>query len=1019
MWSIDFAMYLKRLEIQGFKSFANKTSLDFLPPKDGRFSITAVVGPNGSGKSNVTDAIRWVMGETSMKSLRGKKSEDVIFSGSETKGQLGAAEVTMVLDNADNTVGLDYPEIVITRRLYRSGETEYLINNNTVRLLDVHLLLAKAQFAQHGYTLVGQGTIDKLLTVSIQERKDFLDEASGIKEYQIRHHQAVLKLARTEENMNQAQTLMTEVEPRLKLLARQVKKLEKRQELEVALREAQEKYYATLAESNNTDCKNVDDKLKIVDGRYQETFKLLQETQSELATLARSSSRDELFDELQSKHQEAVRAKNELERQLAILQGQMQSEYREAGKQNLNWLNNKIEELKLKTDEMDATYREAEKVKLLSEEELTTEKKKIQQLGEERARLILQISELQNRRMTGESEKNYWQWSGLTAVKAVKEARENFGKLFGLVAELAEVDEEHRLALEVAAGSHMTSLVVEDESTASRAIEYLRREKLGVATFLPLTKIGERYGGREIDSYVSAPGVRGRAIELLRFNEKFRNIFSFVLGDTLVVDDLAAAEKVGVGQVRMVTLQGDLIERSGVMKGGYRSSQRRSISFSGELSLNSGERLHELEEKIKVLQGNLSDLEKENERITAGVLGKEVAYKTAEARAELLLQDRHNIEKELAGLSRELEISSLAPADRSVALAKLQEDKNKLDNDLKAAEEKVGSLSSEIGDFNRREEEKKQRVFALQEKMQKEQAEVNNILAERQDLKIEMARLETKKEDLEREVEREMNAVLASIIERNPPTIKMELLPEVADDIQKLKYQLSLIGGIDEEVTKEYTETKEKYEFLSSQLTDLGQAIGDLGKMIEELDSLMKKKRETAFKKIRKEFDRYFKVLFGGGKAELEEVYGDVVEEGEEENMVEEVENLKPKRREKILTGIDVIVNPPGKKIKHINSLSGGERTLTSIALICAILHCNPSPFVVLDEVEAALDESNTMKFAAIMSELATQSQFIIITHNRVTMHSANALYGVVMGGDGISKLLSVKMEDVPEYEEK
>jgi len=378
-----------------------------------------------------------------------------------------------------------------------------------------------------------------------------------------------------------------------------------------------------------------------------------------------------------------------------------------------------------------------------------------------------------------------------------------------------------------------------------------------------------------------------------------------------------------------------------------------------------------------------------------------------------------NIEKELAGLSRELEISSLAPADRSVALAKLQEDKNKLDNDLKAAEEKVGSLSSEIGDFNRREEEKKQRVFALQEKMQKEQAEVNNILAERQDLKIEMARLETKKEDLEREVEREMNAVLASIIERNPPTIKMELLPEVADDIQKLKYQLSLIGGIDEEVTKEYTETKEKYEFLSSQLTDLGQAIGDLGKMIEELDSLMKKKRETAFKKIRKEFDRYFKVLFGGGKAELEEVYGDVVEEGEEENMVEEVENLKPKRREKILTGIDVIVNPPGKKIKHINSLSGGERTLTSIALICAILHCNPSPFVVLDEVEAALDESNTMKFAAIMSELATQSQFIIITHNRVTMHSANALYGVVMGGDGISKLLSVKMEDVPEYEEK
>ncbi len=1013
-------MYLKRLEIQGFKSFANKTILDFLPPKDGRFSITAVVGPNGSGKSNVTDAIRWVMGEQSMKSLRGKKGEDVIFSGSETKGQLGAAEVTMVLDNADNTVGLDYPEIVITRRLYRSGETEYLINNNPVRLLDVHLLLAKAQFAQHGYTLVGQGTIDKLLTVSIQERKDFLDEASGIKEYQIRHHQAELKLARTRENMTQAETLMTEVEPRLKLLARQVKKLEKRQELELALREAQEKYYATLAEANVNDCQILEEKLKVVDGRYQTTFKLLQETQSELATLARASSRDELFDELQTKHQEAVRGKNDLERQLAILQGQMQSEYREAGKQNLNWLSNKIEELKLKLGEVEASYREADKEKVLSEQGFDTEKKKLQQLSEDRARLILQISELQTRRLTGESEKNYWQWSGLTAVKAVKEARENFGKIYGLLAELAEVDEEYRLALEVAAGSHLTSLVVEDESTASRAIEYLRREKLGVATFLPLTKISERYGGRDIDSFVNGEGVRGRAIELLRFNEKFRNIFSFVLGDTLVVDDLSAAERVGVGQVRMVTLQGDLIERSGVMKGGYRANQRRSISFSGELSLNSGERLHEIEEKIKVLQSNLSDLERDSEVLKTTILEREVAFKTAEARCVMIDSDRKNLEKELSGLNRELEMSTLAPEERSLALAQLQTEKENLDKELLKAEEIVVKLSTEISDFNRREEEKKQRVFALQEKMQKEQTEVNNILSERQEMKIELARLETKKEDLERELEREMNLTLAAILDRKPPVVPSEKLPEVADDIQKLKYQLSLIGGIDEEVTKEYEETKEKYEFLSSQLTDLGSAISDLEKMIEELDSLMKKKRESAFKKIRKEFDRYFKVLFGGGSAELEEVYGEIQDEGEEGMPVDNTEEeVKPKKSLKVLTGIDVIVNPPGKKIKHINALSGGERTLTSIALICAILHCNPSPFVVLDEVEAALDEANTMKFAEIMGELSTQSQFIVITHNRVTMHSANALYGVVMGGDGISKLLSVKMEDVPAFEAK
>ena len=245
-------MYLKRLEIQGFKSFAPKTVLDFLPPKDGRFSITAIVGPNGSGKSNISDAIRWVMGEQSLKTLRGKKSEDIIFSGSEIKGQLGVAEVTLVLDNSDKRVLEDYSEIVVTRRFYRSGEGEYLINNKQARLYDIHLLLAQAQFAQGSYSVVGQGMIDRLLISSPTDRKDFLDEAAGIKEFQIKQHQAELKLRHTEENMLQAERLLAEVEPRLKILARQVKKLEKRQEVELELREVQEKYYGTIYHKNKT-----------------------------------------------------------------------------------------------------------------------------------------------------------------------------------------------------------------------------------------------------------------------------------------------------------------------------------------------------------------------------------------------------------------------------------------------------------------------------------------------------------------------------------------------------------------------------------------------------------------------------------------------------------------------------------------------------------------------------------------------------------------------------------------------
>jgi len=326
--------------------------LDFLPYKNGHFSITAVVGPNGSGKSNISDAVRWVMGEQSMKALRGKKNEDVIFGGSETKGQLGAAEVTMVLDNSDGRLMADYPEITVSRRLYRSGEGEYYVNNNPVRLIDVHLLFAKAQFAQHSYSVVGQGMIDRLLTVGPAERKDFLDEASGIKEFQIKQHQADLKLSRTAENIEQAERLMQEVEPRLKILARQVKKLEKRQEVELKLRESQEKYYSSVYLANKRDLDSYLAKLSGVETEYRDAFKNLEEIQAELAELAHASTRQDIFAELQVKYQILIREKNDLERQHAIKDGQMHAEYNMAGRQNISWTENKVSELKLRHDSL-------------------------------------------------------------------------------------------------------------------------------------------------------------------------------------------------------------------------------------------------------------------------------------------------------------------------------------------------------------------------------------------------------------------------------------------------------------------------------------------------------------------------------------------------------------------------------------------------------------------------------------------------------------------------------------------
>ncbi|MFA5061829.1 MAG: AAA family ATPase [Patescibacteria group bacterium] len=1008
-------MYLKRLEIRGFKSFAEKTVLEFLPYKNNRNSVTVIVGPNGSGKSNISDAVRWVMGEQSLKNLRGKKNEDVIFSGSETKGQLGAAEVTMTLDNGDGRLLSDYPEIIITRRLYRSGEAEYLVNNNAARLIDIHLLLAKAQFAQHSYSVVGQGMIDKLLTVGPVERKDFLDEASGIKEFQIKQHQAELKLTRTTENVAQAERLMQEVEPRLKILSKQVKKLEKRQEVELKLREMQEKYYASIYLTNKNELDGLVEKLNLVENSYRGAFKELEDIQNELAVLARASGRGDAFNELQSKFQVLAKEKNDLERQLAIKDGQTHAQYNAAGKQNVSWTQNKIAELKLQHDslsgQMAATATEINDANRL----VLEQKNLLDQITKEKTEKQIKISDLERQVMQDQSEQHYRQFTGLLAVQAVLENKDKFGKVYGLISELGDSEEKFRTALEAAAGSYLSAIVVESDDVAGRAIEFLHTNRLGVATFLPLNKIVPK-GSENIHNLLSQPGVCGLASELIRFEPKLSNIFSFVFGQTIVVEDLAAAKRIGIGSARMVTLSGDVIEKTGVMKGGYRQAKKAGLGFSRKLLL-SPDKFIEYQSQINAGREEIAGLETKYEKAKTQLFVFETKSQSAHAKFEVLNSELKNLAQEVAGLEQELSLFNADPKQYDKILAQLLVEKDALSVQIKAKEDTLNKLSEKIDNFNKEEEDKKQRVFALQDQMQKKQNKLNEILSARNDLKIEIAKLETKQDAIGEEVRAEMNAAIEAVVERKPPTVEAEKIIETANEIQKLKYQLSLIGGIDAEVVEEHQQTKEKYDFLSGQIEDLHSAMTDLDKMIVELDEVMKKKRAAAFKKIRKEFDRYVKILFGGGNADMTEIYGEPESEADEDLAGAEgelpEEKVVSKRKEKILTGIDISINPPGKKIKHINTLSGGERTLASIALICAVLNYNPSPFVVLDEVEAALDETNTRRFVQILSELSEHSQFIIITHNRVTMHSADALYGVVMGGDGISKLLSVKMEEV------
>lgn len=1009
-------MYVKRIEINGFKSFAHNTAIVFDPPKKGKQSVTAIVGPNGSGKSNVADAIRWVLGEQSMKHLRGKKSEDIIFAGSEGKGKMSLASVTLILDNSDGRAPIDFDELVIARKIYRSGDSEYLLNGKKVRLIDLQILLAQAQFGQGSYSVIGQGTIDRLLLQTPAERKSFFDEAVGIKEFQIKRHHAALKLNRTHENMTQADALLQEIEPRLRSLRRQVRKLEQRQTVEIQLRELQEQYYVTQHSDLSEQIDTLQSQYDVVNKDYTEIEQKLTIIQEELATLAQEKSRQEQFQTLQSEYQTLQQKKNNLERERAIVAGKLQTEFSKAGKQNVGWLEQKVSEFVESEKTLATEIKQEEEQRAHLDTKAKELSNKLDDLQHEKIVLTNKQSELERQLTELKQGRDSVSFEGLRAVNAIlQQASGSFGgKVYGVIAQLARVDEKYRLALEVAAQSHLASIVVENEDVAQQCIAFLKKHQLGFATFLPLTKIRERFISQDIQEIARERGVYGLASQLVDFDSTFDHIFSYVFGSTLIVEDIDVAREIGVGRVRMVTLEGDIMETSGSMKGGFRRRRRGALSFAGGTTQFGEHAVTQIEESLVENKSSIDKLEIDIETTRTALSTAQTDVQVIGQKIDLLQQRHTQMSQEKSRLEQELSMYSLSGDEYNDMMGDFATQKDDITAQIDGVQVELDDVNNKIESLNKEEEEKRQRVFMLQDNMQTEQMALNKLGDKKHTLHVDITKLQTHQEDLEQEIFNELKEGIGLLKEKTVERIAAEDFEQTKIDIEKLKYKLSLIGGIDEEVMDEYHETKERYDTLSAELEDLQKASADLEKMITELDKIMKKKHKESFKKIKKEFARYFKLLFEGGEAELVEVYGDDKPEQEdtEDGFESEEEDVKPKRRKKILQGVEVYARPPGKKIKNITALSGGERTMTSIALLCAILHTNPAPFVLLDEVEAALDEANTQRFTRILTELAEQSQFIIITHNRVTMHAADVLYGVTMGNDGISKLVSVKLEE-------
>ena len=741
-------MYLEKLEIQGFKSFAQKTVLEF--PKrrtDINPGIAAIVGPNGTGKSNTADAVRWVLGEQSIKLLRGKKSEDVIFSGSGTKARLGFAEVALFLNNEDKKTNIDYSQVVVKRRIYRNGEGEYYINNTKVRLTDVQLLLAQANFGQRTYSVIGQGMADAILSSTATERKNFFDEATGVKQYQIKREQALNKIDKTEENLSQILGVLKEITPRLKGLQKQMEKLEKRGALEKDLADLQLRYYGKQWQKISADLGNLKDQKKNISEQHLTLTKKITELRNKMEKLGQEQKKADIgeYDKVQQKYFDAMNKKNELANTLSALKREL--------------------EILEKTKAHPASINTKELISA-TEKEL---------------------------------------------------------KFF-------------------------------DEFLSSKTIE----------EFLPL---------------------KDKAHDL----------------QTEIKHILKSDNKNGLSD----------------------------------------------KEKISAIMEKISCLKKD----------VELATKDAEQKQNLL-------------------------------------------NSLRRAESKATSS-----------------LFDTQKSYQGLQQELNQVSNQKNQIEVELARVETRKSDVEEELEKEINNALRDQVKNYREDQNANMIDY--GQIAKIKHELEMIGGIDKEVGEEFEETKKRHDFLSEQVNDLQDALEKTKKALKQLDEIIEKEFGESFAKIQSGFEEYFKILFNGGKAQLR-----LDKQSELEALSEEIASeLTTAEHEKLANtfkiGIDIFACPPGKKISSINMLSGGERALTSIALICAIIRANPSPFVVLDEVDAALDEANSQRFAEILARLSNHTQFIAITHNRATMEQANILYGVTMNEDGVSKLLSVDLEKAMETAKK
>ena len=1181
-------MYLKRLELQGFKSFADKTILEFMP------GITTVIGPNGSGKSNISDAIRWVLGEQSIKSLRGAKSEDIIFAGTQNRKSLGFAEASLVFDNNDGKLPIEYSEVTVTRRIYRTGETGYFINKTPCRLKDILELFMDTGIGKDGYSIIGQGKIDEILSNKSEDRRHIFEEAAGIVKYRSRKEDSEKKLERAKLNLLRINDILSEIENNIEPLKIQSEKAKKflslREELkgiEVGLflynidlyKERLEKITADEeimnstyeSEENSQKLKNEEknnlkleinnlieeiekmqnigfestnqiekinsninvseeriNNIKENNIRYETEINELNEKIEELKEEEKQkiakkenlySNKEKFEKELKEKEEELSKLTTklsskqlEIENKKRIIEENTDNKYEMQNEINtqdvkvdsiIKNVKSKTEELELTISELDQSrlkkseieqnfldienkrnkikndLSEIENKKIEADNKIKTFELQINQLGQE---IRIKESRLKFLEET-EKEKEGYTKSVKSLLKSADANKELKKGLHDVVANLINVKKEYETAIEMALGASLQNVVTETEQDAKNLIEYLRKNNLGRVTFLPISAVN----GKKLEkAHLNIKGVIGIASDLVEYNNKYDGIFKNLLGRTVIVEDMEAGiavAKKNSYSFRIVTLKGDIINSSGAMTGG--SVQTKTVNILGR-----SREIEALKEELKGLNIKIKNKKEEKEKyidsiedlletiesLETNLQEIDIEYATQKQKVELivenvdklvnrmdktkqeienlnkqkieitehkkqLIESLENLEEEIQKLNLEVEEFVRLNKDDQTYIDNLNMDITNLKISVSSFEEsemsideiterikidiKNNTLSLEMKkeqiEKNKQEEESlKAKIEELQNDIIKIKENVKNSGSKIEELKNEKNEKNTYLEKIEKDIEEQFTKLqdikeqLVKIdIKKNKTSQDLEdvvnklweeyeLTPNNAGGFTKttdqaktqkevnyLRTQIRDLGSINIDSIKEYQILKERYDFMCEQRLDLENSMSKLRNVISEMINIMKTQFKDKFKLINKNFNEVFTELFGGGKAEL---------------ILENEEDV-------LNCGIDIRVQPPGKKLQNMTLLSGGEKAFTAIAILFAILKINPAPFCVLDEIEAALDDVNVNRYAEYLKKFATYTQFLVITHRKGTMEAADTVYGITMEENGISKLLSMKLK--------